>query len=443
MRTGRRAIVVVDLAFGDSGKGAIVDYLCRTSINPIVIRFNGGPQAGHNVVTPDRRQHTFSQFGSGSFVPGVKTFLSRFMLLEPYALLNEASHLEEVGVGDAFDRLLIDERCPIITPAHQAGNRLRELFRGDAAHGTCGMGVGELMSDLDRHRDLVLTANDLADRSTVRRKLHGIREVKRRELDSLIDGRSAPAEAQSSMRTLVDSSWVEVAVECYAEIAARTNILREEKVRSVLSEYDTSIFEGAQGVLLDEGFGFHPHTTWSTTTFSNADVLLNEAGHIGDRKKIGVFRTYFTRHGIGPFPTEDVSLIRVLSEPHNDHVGWQGRFRVGPFDAVAARYALDVVGPIDGLAITHMDRLSLLPNSICVAYRHLDRDVRLEVRRPPDLTYQETLTRKLRLCRPVFQQLKDRQPETFLTMLRAKLQTPVLITSDGPTASHKKLVEVL
>src|SRR5690348_3101760 len=114
MTLRQRAILVVDLAFGDCGKGTIVDYLVRRDEAKLVVRFNGGPQAGHNVVTSDGRHHTFSQFGSGTFVPGVRTLLSRFVLIEPYAMLNEASHLAELAVTDALDRLMIDARCPVI-----------------------------------------------------------------------------------------------------------------------------------------------------------------------------------------------------------------------------------------------------------------------------------------------------------------------------------------
>src|SRR5256885_5336673 len=111
----RHAIIVIDLAFGDCGKGTIVDFLARRHDAHTVVRFNGGPQAGHNVITPEGLHHTFSQFGSATFIPGVRTLLSRFTLIEPYALVNEAEHLRELGVADATDRLLIDARCPVIT----------------------------------------------------------------------------------------------------------------------------------------------------------------------------------------------------------------------------------------------------------------------------------------------------------------------------------------
>ena len=92
-----RAVVVVDLGFGDAGKGTVIDALARCNDTKTVVRFNGGPQAGHNVVTDDGRHHTFSQFGSAMLLPGTRTLLSRFMLIEPYAMLREAEHLATVA----------------------------------------------------------------------------------------------------------------------------------------------------------------------------------------------------------------------------------------------------------------------------------------------------------------------------------------------------------
>ena len=143
---GGRHYIVCGLGFGDEGKGSVVDFLCSPRLpSPArtVIRFNGGAQAAHNVLTADGRHHTFAQFGSGSFTPGVRTHLSRFVLVDPLALAAEAAHLASAGVPDALDRLTVERDALLVTPYHQAANQTREAARGRDRHGSCGMGIGE------------------------------------------------------------------------------------------------------------------------------------------------------------------------------------------------------------------------------------------------------------------------------------------------------------
>ncbi|MCK6548017.1 adenylosuccinate synthetase, partial [Myxococcota bacterium] len=155
-----RAHVVVDLGFGDAGKGLVVDHLVRRTGAPLVVRYNGGAQAGHNVVTPDGRHHTFAQLGAGTFA-GAKTWLSRHVIVHPTALVAEARALEEKGVSGPLATVEVSDRARVVTPFHQALNRLRELARGDARHGSCGAGIGECVADALRHPDDVVTAADL------------------------------------------------------------------------------------------------------------------------------------------------------------------------------------------------------------------------------------------------------------------------------------------
>lgn len=453
---GGRAILVVDLGFGDSGKGTIVDFLARRTDAHTVVRFNGGPQAGHNVVTPDGRHHTFSQFGSAMFLPQTRTLLSRFMLIEPYALFNESSHLEKIGVRDPLGRLLIDGRCIVITPAHQAANRIRELARRDAAHGTCGMGVGETMADQLSHPDLTLRYADLSDRPTVLRRLNAIVELKREQLRDAICALQDHSAHRDSVRALLHPSWLDAAADNYATLRNCAQMVDERGANRILSESGAVLFEGAQGVLLDEWHGFHPHTTWSTTTFANADMLLDEAAHDGPRTRIGVLRSYMTRHGAGPLVTEDDSLRELLPEPHNEDAGWQGRFRVGHFDAVAARYALAVTGPVDQLAVTHLDRWKMLPPKICTEYRSAGgafaatsencyigtpnaiRDLRVSP--VPDLDYQARLTRLCSECRPLLENVSQSDEATLLDRISQELQVSCGIASFGPIADDKRIL---
>lgn len=443
MTSQRRAIIVVDLAYGDCGKGSIVDFLTRHCRAQTIVRFNGGPQAGHNVVTRDGRHHTFSHFASGTFVPGVRTLLSHFMLIEPYALLNEAAHLQQIGVINPLTRLMIDRRCPVITPAHQAANRLREIARGANAHGTCGIGAGELMQDSLEHPEDILHAGELSDSATVHRKLRDACALKHDQLREIFSDIRSHPRASHAIQTLENPSWIDIAADNYAHVSRSVSMIYDQAVTKILRNNAPLIFEGAQGVLLDETFGFHPHTTWSTTTFANAESLLDEAGFEGRRTRLGVLRTYFTRHGAGPLVTERPELSASLVEEHNSEQSWAGNFRVGIFDAVAARYALSAAGGADFLAITHLDALNKLPGQICNAYQNTDEGAHvsdIKVRRPPSLADQEALTKTLQQCRPIYTTVKDGDQHAFLQFLEHELKTPIAITSSGPLAEDKQVL---
>lgn len=423
-----QAIVVVDLGFGDAGKGSLVDYYVRRHAAHTVIRFNGGAQAAHNVVTPDGRHHTFAQFGSGTFVPGVRTHLSRYMLVDPVALLAEEAHLRQVGVTDAFPRLTIDPAAPVVTPFQRAANRLRELARGAGRHGSCGMGIGETMADMLEHAELVIRAEDLLHLARVRDKLRDMQAYKRRQVAALAVPASPAAERE---RVLLDDPHApEEFATMFAQLARATALA--PTADAALRRPGTVVFEGAQGVLLDEWHGFHPYTTWSTTTFANALTLLREAHFPGIIRRIGAVRAYMTRHGAGPFVTEDTDLACRLPEYHNGHNPWQRDFRVGWPDAVMLRYALDVAGGADELAVTCLDRIAGLSEfRVCERYDGVAiPGGRLRVAPAPDLPYQETLTALLARCQPVYRALPV---DTLVPWLQAVAGAPVTLTSHGPT----------
>jgi adenylosuccinate synthase len=409
-----RHVMVADLGYGDAGKGTVVDWLCAQGIDgrPVtaVVRYNGGGQAAHNVVLPDGRHHTFAQFGAGSFRPGVRTHLSRFMVVDPLALATEADHLAAVGVTDPFDRLTVDGAALLATPYHRAANQARELARGADRHGSCGKGVGEALAYHLAHPDDAPRVVDCRDPGTLGAKLDLLRERLTAELGPL------------------DAPRVGAAVDAYRCFATVVSIVDGGHLRDLL-DAGPVVFEGAQGVLLDEWHGFHPYTTWSTTTFANADTLLAEAGRAGTATRLGVLRTVTTRHGPGPLATEDPAL--PLADPHNPTNAWQGRFRFGHFDAVAHRYALEVAGGVDGIALTHLDAVSPALR-MCVAY---DWTERLEPGPPGDLDRQEALTHRLATTLPVYTEIP---PADWPAAVADTLRTPVVLTSHGPTASDKR-----
>jgi len=343
-----RADIVIGLGFGDEGKGSWVDHLVRTQDAKVVCRFNGGAQAGHQVCTNDGRDHIFSQFGSGMFVPGTTTLLSRFMLIEPEALLRESTSLSGKGVVEPLARLTVSEDAPIIGPYNRLLNRMAEEARGDSRHGSCGYGIGVTQEDIETLGESALRVKDL--------RWDGGRE----KMATLLNRKINQAEQLSSPhngRLIEDLKSIDLAF--YADLFLgfyhQARVVSDAECLEIISSGNV-VFEGAQGVLLDQDYGFFPHCTRSRCTFQNATTLLEESGFKGEVHRTGLLRAYGTRHGAGPFPTEDPTVDAVAC--HNHYNDWQRHFRTGWFDAVLARFALDVVGPVDTFAITCLDRIS-------------------------------------------------------------------------------------
>ncbi|MEZ4410642.1 MAG: adenylosuccinate synthetase [Polyangiales bacterium] len=431
----REAWVVVDLGYGDQGKGTVVDFLTRDRGATAVVRFNGGAQAGHNVVTDDGRHHTFSQFGAGSFVAGVETWLTADFALQPWAMVFEAEHLARAGVDDVFERTFIDPRAVVITPFHGAANRLRERARGVARHGSCGVGVGEAVSDARAMDDVdVVRARDLFDERALRAKLSRAQRRKRRELATVMEALRDDPSARDDLDDLDDPCTVDAAVELLADFTARARLSAEGAFDAMLRREAAVIFEGAQGVLLDEWRGFHPYTTWSTCTPELARRALR--GYDGRVTVMGVARAYATRHGAGPFVTEDAGLTRAIPDAHNATHPWQGAFRVGCFDAVATRYAIAACGGVDTLAVTCLDRLTADAHRIATAYARGDETITtLPMGERGDLAHQESLTASLAAVTPVYETVPEGE---MASAIERACGARVTLTSEGPTAESKR-----
>lgn len=429
MTERRETWAVVDLGFGDAGKGTVTDFLVRDRGAELVVRFHGGAQAGHNVVTDDGRHHTFAQFCAG-LLAGAEGLLGPDFLLHPLGMAVEAEHLEQIGVRDPWARTLVDRRARVITPYQQAAVRIREQLRGAGAHGTTGVGIGECVADGLEHPEEVLRAGDLSDGRRIRARLAQQRARKREALRGL-------GATTEQLELFDDGALIERVVDTWRHVAGRLRLLGPDGVAERIGAARRVVLEGAQGVLLDEVWGFHPHTTWSDCTFAGAETLA------GDREitRLGVIRAYSVRHGAGPFPTaEDVAL----PEPHNTSHGWQGRFRVGGLDGVLLRYALEVCGGVDGLAVTCLD---LQPRpAACDAYRGGGPDElvrasqgRVHRLRPgprEDLGHRERLGQWLRSVEPVSSE------RTGIGFVEAATGQPVWLASEGPAASHKRWIRL-
>ena len=406
-----KVVITVGLGFGDEGKGATVDYLTRVHDADLVVRYCGGAQAGHNVELPDGRRHTFAQFGAGTLA-GARTYLGPRVIISPTAMVPEAEHLRDLGVPDPFSALSVHPDCLVATHYHACMNRLRESARGEQRHGSCGIGVGEARHYWLRYGQDAVCAADLSDRATLISKLRLLRDrflLEMQELPLLAENWAA------TLHNMIPAVEADMLQSSASGVALSPH----------LPDCRTAVFEGAQGVLLDEWKGFHPYTTWSTVTPLHALELIEDHGPAGVTI-LGVTRAYSTRHGAGPFPTWSPELSARLSDPGNPQNDWQGTIRFGALDLVLLEYAARTCR-IDGLVVNCLDQLPERPR-VCTEYAGI---ARLDV--PGSLRDQTALTGLLESAGP-------RTCETTIEGLLAMLSdiAPVVITSRGPTHRDRR-----
>ena len=457
----RQAIIVCGLGFGDECKGSITDYLARKHKAHAVVRYNGGAQAAHNVVLSNGKHHTFSQFGSATLVPGVQTFLSRFMLINPINMMREEESLQKLGVRDAFARTTIDGRALVITPIHCAVNRLRELSRGANRRGSCGQGIGETVQDAKLDVHMAVRVSDLWNWSLLKCKLEYLQDLACRQVQVFSANIPCSERAEEELSLLESSATVYDCMDWYyPKFRDLAQIVPDDHIKHVLNRQGTVIFEGAQGVLLDESHGFYPHVTWTNTTTKNAHTLIEESEYDGKVTDYGLIRAFATRHGCGPFVTEDKILTNQMMDVNNGMNEWQRGFRVGWFDLVATRYAIECAGNIKKLVVSCLDQFVQVPQTkVCVAYTlrksagvqdffsgvsESHGRIRVEKIKKNRLSKvnQEKLTKLLGECHPEYQTLPSCVPSEYVRFLQDQLGIPVTLVSTGPTEKDKMSVRL-
>jgi adenylosuccinate synthase len=321
------ARAVIGANFGDEGKGLLVDSLCGTG-GEVVVRFNGGAQVGHTVVTPEGLRHVFHHLGSGTLY-GVPTFLSQFFICNPIIFFRELLELEAMNVTA---QVFAHPDCLVTTFADMIINQRKELKRGDKAHGSVGVGIHETIQR-SAVAELKITMSDLWNHSpTLPAKLAEICDrYARFRTGSTID---EPHMTEAFLK----------ACEAFAQYVHPAGI----------GQCRDPIFEGAQGLLLDQDRAeYRPHVTHSSTGMKNVRILCAQAG-ITDVEKYYVSRTYLTRHGAGPLPGEDPGL--EFHDDTNVVHQFQGALRFAPLDAgLRDRCAKDAGGDFK-LVLTHCDQ---------------------------------------------------------------------------------------
>lgn len=357
-------LIVNGLLWGDETKGSVTDFLSTHYGIETVVRYNGSCQAAHNVHIGSLH-HTFSQFGSATF-NNAKTILSKYILVDPFRLLNEADVLTSKGVNNALNRLIISENCVIVTPIHGLICQLKELSRSQR-NGSVGVGVGEAVADSQRGQ--VLRVKDLFDPKQASFVFKGLWASKIDLAEQLVETNPNNQKMASLLEYFLKSNPVEAILSVYNEFISKLSkqIVSDQAILDLI-EQNSTIFEGAQGTLLDQTHGFFPFVTRSDSTIVNAKSLLNDSFHA-----IGLVRAYGTRHGSGPFPTETNLGIEDLD---NRLHPWQGEFRFGWLDLVLLRYAIRINQGIDSIGLTCVDQLANHNDiKICTQYYYEGDDL--------------------------------------------------------------------
>ncbi|HEU5275491.1 MAG TPA: adenylosuccinate synthase [Xanthobacteraceae bacterium] len=351
-------VVVVGSQWGDEGKGKIVDWLSEQA--DIVVRFQGGHNAGHTLVI-DGVTYKLSLLPSGVVRPGKLSVIGNGVVLDPRALCKEIDGLAAQGVAVTPDSLRIAENAVLILSLHQELDAVRESSNSATRIGTTRRGIGPAYEDKVGRRAIRLM--DLADIPALKPKIDRLlahHNALRRGLGLTEIAASALHEELAGVAPRVlpfmDSVWS----------------LLDRKRR----EGKRILFEGAQGALLDVDHGTYPFVTSSNTVAAQAATGAG-LGPSSLDYVLGICKAYTTRVGEGPFPTEQLNEIgRTLGERGREFGVVTGRpRRCGWFDAVLVRQTVRTSG-IDGLALTKLDILDGFDEiNVCVAYRLDGREI--------------------------------------------------------------------
>lgn len=290
---------VIGLGFGDEGKGITTDYLCSLSSVPLVVRYSGGQQAGHTVVL-DGKTHVFSNFGSGT-LRGIPSYWSKHCTVDPIGIVNEWDKLISKNI---IPELYIDYQCPVTTPYDAYNNQVLESKHN---HGTCGVGVGATIHREENHYHL--TFGDLFYPNILTIKMELIKKY------------------YGSPKIKLDRFY-----QCVYSIIHTSDV---KCIQELPSQFENYIYEGSQGLLLDQNFGFFPHVTRSNTGSKNIIEFCPEP------ELFLVTRAYQTRHGNGPMTNEDIPHnIKADTNETNINNKYQGAFRRSLLDLDLLLYGM-------------------------------------------------------------------------------------------------------
>ena len=411
-------IAVIGAQWGDEGKGKVVDLLAEKA--RVVVRFSGGDNAGHTIV------NHYGQFGlhlvpSGIFYPGVSCFIGNGVAINPAVLLSEIDLLQEKGVNTSG--LFISDRAHLIMPYHLLLDGLEEQARGGKAIGTTRKGIGPAFAD--KIARLGIRVGELLNKEAFLEHLRPILEYKNTILTKVYG---------------VAPLSLDEIYEHYCQYGERLAPLIRETTLMLAEALDRNelvILEGAQGTLLDPDFGTYPYTT-SSSPLAGGGCLGAGLGPTRIDRVLGIFKSYCTRVGGGPMPTElkdkTGDLIREQAHEYGTTTGRPRR--CGWFDSVAARFSSRVNG-LTNVALTRLDVLDIMPQiQICTGYKLKGETIS---QFPASIT-------NLERCQPIYEELPgwlsatsdirdyDKLPaqaKQYIARLEELISCPVSIISVG------------
>lgn len=414
-------VVVVGTQWGDEGKGKIVDLLTEQA--SIVVRFQGGNNAGHTLVV-DGEKFIVHLIPSGILHPGKQSFIGNGVVVDPEVLLTEISNLRARGVEISPANLALSEKAHLIMPYHKAMDLAREAKKGGKKIGTTGRGIGPCYED--KAARVGIRVVDLLNREEFQDKLEANLEEKNFMLEKFF-----------GVEPLNQEEISQAAVKWAEDLAPFvTNIV--EMISRAMDEGKNLLFEGAQGTHLDIDHGTYPYVTSSNpvagTVCAGAGLAPNKLDGV-----IGLVKAYTTRVGAGPFPTELTDNVgKHLGEKGSEFGSTTGRpRRCGWLDMVVLNESVRLSG-IDNLAVTKLDVLTGLDElKICVAYNLGGEQIKTI---PADLTAFDA-------CEPVYETLPGwreditkarkmsdlpKEARKYLARLEELAGAPLGIVSVGP-----------
>lgn len=373
-------VIVVGTQWGDEGKGKLVDLL--TEFAHVIVRFQGGSNAGHTVVVGEN-EFIFHQLPSGILHEQKRCIVGGGVVIDPETLLEEIEGIKAKGFFKSDDALLISEKAHIVMPYHKRIDLARERKRGADKIGTTGRGIGPAYQDKVARVGIRLV--DLVEEEIFREKLERNLEEKNIYLVNYLEDEGFV------FQDLYDR-YRKLGEKISRYMANTSHVIDRE-----IQEGKDVLFEGAQGALLDVDHGTYPYVT-SSNTVAGAACVGSGVGPMSIDRVMGVTKAYTTRVGGGPFPTELKDHTgNHLREKGGEYGATTGRpRRCGWFDAVVVRHASRLSGLTD-IAITKLDVLEGLKTiKICTAYKHKGKTIQ---EFPASLRVQQA-------CDPVYEEVK-------------------------------------